>query len=494
MKKYSLTIILLAIIPLQVQAAVVWCSVSGKNQFCPTESRESTYTIDENMYDIDIFSIIITHGQMKDPETGQWITSYFRNYRPSWSSFQVRWDEGNFDDAEISLTVQGYWALFQYLRWDNKKVKLIQNVGTSPNVEPTISSSVSNLACGSTSSLTFTASWKNANSYNWEAVTGGAISGSSTGTTITVIPSNGTTDVTVRVRGYNSACNVYSPWKYHTVARSAPVVNEITGPGYVCYGAPSVLNHYVNNISGVAYTWSTVPPGNLNNSNLLGSSIYVNASTSGQFTLKLTAIGCGAQIERTKTVTATNSTPTPPYISQYPGTHCAGSCATYYTQIPNGFVIENQFRYNYGTWDVANSYGAMYICTQSYDTGYKSVELRSKGICGTYGPISTQSINISNCGYMMVTSAEDSLALAEMSGENDLAMYPNPSTTTMTISLPDDMQETQVTVLSDQGEVIATFDNAKAMFTINTAKLQRGNYFLSVADKIKKLTKRFVVE
>jgi hypothetical protein len=209
----------------------------------------------------------------------------------------------------------------------------------------------------------------------------------------------------------------------------------------------------------------------------------------------LTAIGCGAQpIVRTKTVTATNSTPTPPYISQYPGTHCAGSCATYYTQLPTGFAVERQFRYNYGYWDVANSNGSMYICTQSYDAGYKPVELRSKGICGNYSSISTQSINISNCGYMMATNTEDSLTISEMSVENDMALYPNPSTTTMTISLPDDMQETQVTVLSDQGEVVTTFSNTKLMFTFNTGKLGRGNYFLSVADKKKKLTKRFSVE
>jgi hypothetical protein len=136
----------------------------------------------------------------------------------------------------------------------------------------------------------------------------------------------------------------------------------------------------------------------------------------------------------------------------------------------------------------------MYICTQSYDAGYKPVELKSKGICGNYSSISTQSINISNCGYMMVTSTEDSLAISEMRVENDMALYPNPSTTTMTISLPEDMQETYVTVLSDQGEVIATFGNTKTMFTINIGRLQRGKYFLSVADKSKKLTKRFVVE
>ena len=304
---------------------------------------------------------------------------------------------------------------------------------------------------------------------------------------------NGSTNVTATVRGYNSACNVYSPYpgKSLTVDRTALVVNEITGPDYVSFGAPSVINHYVNNISGVDYTWtssptSLVPP-------TKGSSIYVNAASSGSFTLKLTAIGCGSEKVKTKTVTATNGTPTPPYISQYPYTHCAGSCATYYTQIPSGNAVERQFRYNYGSWYVANSNGAMLSALKAMMSAtrlWNSIERHMWSVW-----LYIFSIN----QYIQLriydgNSAEDSLAISELSVENDITMYPNPSTTTMTISLPEDMQISQVTVLSDQGMVITTFENTKTIFTINTEKLLRGKYFLSVAAKSNKLTKHFVVE
>jgi len=491
MKKPTLIIILLVFVTLYTQAAVFEVYINGQTQFCPGNPREVQYQLTESWNDAGTWIIVGNHCDVLNPVSNVWETNGFQGSidGPPPDYISVRWHEGNFDDAWIEYRVH-----VGLLGWkkDNDPVKLVENVWGKPNALLTISSSVSSLPCGSTTPITFTANWKNATSYSWTVING---SGSSTGSTITVIPNSGTSYVKAKVRGYNSACNVSSLEEEKSVDINPPVVNEITGPNYVCYGAPSALNHYVNNIPGAQYDWQYNTSGNYTApTGRYTSSATIKGEISGSFIISLSVTACGAQIIKTKTVNSTNNTPTPPYISQYPGTHCAGSCATYYTQIPNGFVIENQFRYNYGNWDVANSYGAMYICTQSYDAGYKPVELRSKGICGTYGSISTQSINISNCGYMMATSVEDSLTLAEMNSENDLVMYPNPSTTTMTISLPDDMQETQVTILGDQGEVIATFDNTKAMFTINTGKLQRGKYFLSVADKSKKLTKRFVVE
>lgn len=475
-------------------AQILWVGVRGQTQFCPDDNRQLKYDLKSN-FDVGRYRVMCNRCYLLSPIDGvQWIDGgmqgYYLGIPPD--SITVRWYEGNYDDAWIEYSAD--IGLLGY-RKDKQYVKLVENVGNpivTPNVEPTISSSVSSIACGSTSSITFTANWKNANSYIWE-VTGGSKSGCTTCASLTVIP-YGSSNVVAKVKGHNNACNVDSPQVPKSVTVNPPNVNAISGPDYVCYGAPSVVSHYVNNIPGVDYTWTSGDPSYLTPTS--GStSIYVNALRSGSFDLTLTAIGCGAQpIVKTKTVIATNSTPVPPYISQYPGTHCAGSCATYYTQIPTGYAVERQFRYNYGYWDVANSNGSIYICTQSYDTGYKPVELRSKGICGTFSSIYTQSINISYCGYMMATNEEDSLALTELKVENEISLYPNPSTTTMTISLPEEMEESQIIILSDQGEVITTFENTKTMFTLNTSKLEKGKYYLSVAGKEKKLTKRFVVE
>ncbi|NJN28075.1 MAG: hypothetical protein HC819_19935 [Cyclobacteriaceae bacterium] len=71
-------------------------------------------------------------------------------------------------------------------------------------------------------------------------------------------------------------------------------MNEISGPDYVCFGAPSAVSHYVNNTPGVGYTWTSDDPAFLNP--IIGSSVFLNAKQPGSFLLTLTAIGCGAQI------------------------------------------------------------------------------------------------------------------------------------------------------------------------------------------------------
>jgi hypothetical protein len=502
MKKLTLSFSLLVLIALQVQAQVVWVGINGQTQFCPGDNREVTYTLTKN-FPVSEWIVTCNRCEIKDPVSGNWITQFdgVQFYSPP-SSIMIRWNKGNFDDTEIEFYGKGLYV-FWYTRTDKKYVKLVENdYGTSwpknPNVDPTITSSVSTMACGSTSAITFTANWKNATSYSW-SVSGGAISGSSTGAIITVIPSNGSTNVTATVRGYNSACNVYSPYpgKSRTVSRAAPVVNAITGPSYVCYNAASIENHYVNNIPGATYTWYSDPAGKIQVVSGAGTSnVVIKGTESGSFDLKVDVKACGQTVPKSKAVTSSNSAPAPPVIYQYPYQHCAGSCASYSLMLPTGYASEKQFRYNYGSWDVANSSGSIYVCTNSWDAGYRPIELRSKGICGNYGSTNTQTVEIDNCGgyYMMATSEEDSLTISQMSKKEDVVLFPNPATTSMTIKLPEDMTETEVAIISDKSEVLVNFKNSKSIFTINTSRLGTGVYYLAVADKNKKTTKRFLVE
>jgi hypothetical protein len=431
------------------------------------------------------------------PGSSSWVTEYAYPGRPSFSELLVRWDEGNYDDAYIRYLVIGRKFGFEYIREDIESPSLVENSHGAPpsylpNVSPFLYSNMSYLPCGSTSSFTFTVNWVNADSYNW-SVSGGAISGSSTGSTITVIPNNGTTNVTANARGYNTACNVYSLWATETVERAAPSVSSISGPSYVCYGAPSIENHYVNYIPGVTYTWSgsglIFPNGNTSRQ------VTVQGTSTGNKTLTVSVAGCGTPVTKTKTVNVSSGTPMYPVIYQMPYQHCAGYCENYSLMVPTGYASEMQYRYNYGSWYTANSSGIAYICTNSYDGGYKPVELRSKGICGNYSSINTQSIQVTSCGYyMMTTSGEDSLAVSELNVENDVVLYPNPASTAMTISLPEDTDEAQITIMSDKNEVITTFKNDKKLFTLNTSRFRPGYYYLSIVDKNKKIMKRFLVE
>lgn len=481
-------------------AQLIWVEVHGDTQFCPGESRLSTYYINDNFNSINIANLSCKRCEFQVPGSSVWVTEDVHFGRPPYSQVLVRWDEGNYDDAEIHYIVEGTKYGLKRFRSDTEYPSLVENShGTPPsylpNVSPTLNSNQSSLPCGSTASFTFTANWVNADSNNWSwSVSGGTISGSSTGPTITVIPNNGTTNVTANARGYNTACNVYSLWATETVERAAPVVSAISGPDYVCYGAPSVVSHYVNNIPGVTYEWSgdglTFPNGNDS------KQVIVQGTSTGNKTLRVTVRGCGATpVIKEKAVYVASGTPMYPVIYQSPYQHCAGSCQNYSLMVPTGYASEMQYRYNYGSWYTANSSGIAYICTSSYDFGYKPVELRSIGICGNYSSTNTQSIQITSCGYyMMTTSPEDSLAISELGIENDVVLYPNPASTAMTISLPEDTGDTQVTIISDKNEVIASFENKNKLFTLNTSKLAPGYYYLNVVAKDKKTTKRFLVE
>jgi hypothetical protein len=479
-------------------AQLIWVEVHGDRQFCPGESRLSTYYINDNFSSINIANLSCERCEFQVPGSSVWVTEDVHFGRPPYSQVLVKWDEGNYDDAEIEYIVEGTKYGLTRFRSDTEYPSLVENShgpppSYLPNVSPTISSNKSYLSCGSTSSFTFTANWVNADSYSW-SVSGGEISGSSTGPTITVIPNNGTTNVTANARGYNMACNVYSNWTTRTVERAAPVVSAIEGPNYVCYGAPSIESHYVNNISGVSYTWSgsglIFPNGNTSRQ------VTVQGTSTGNKTLRVTVTGCGPNpVIKEKTVYVASGTPMYPVITQPPYQHCAGSCENYQLWLPTGYASEMQYRYNYGSWYTASSSGIASICTNSYDYGSKPVELRSIGICGNYSSTNTQTIQVTSCGYyMMATSAEDSLAISELSVENDVALYPNPASTTMTISLPEDTGETQLTIINDRNEVIATFKNKKKLFTLNTSRLGSGYYYLSIVGKNKKTTKRFLVE
>lgn len=96
---------------------------------------------------------------------------------------------------------------------------------------------------------------------------------------------------------------------------------------------------------------------------------------------------------------------------------------------------------------------------------------------------------------MMAMSSEDSLTISALSAESDdVVVYPNPATTTMSVSLPDEMANTEIAIVNDKSKVIARFRNNRKIFAINTEKLLRGNYYLIVANNEKKISKRFLVK
>ncbi|NJN28074.1 MAG: hypothetical protein HC819_19930 [Cyclobacteriaceae bacterium] len=214
MKKLQLLLVLV-LMTQTVFAQIAWVEVHGDTQFCPGETRESTYSINDNFNMITYWKIDCNRCVMRVDSSDPWVSSLTAVSRPSFGDFQVKWDEGNFDDAWIRYRAKGNWTWFAADKTDIEYVKLVENdEGSSwppnPNVDPIISSSLSSISCGSTSSITFTANWKNANSYSWTPING-TITGSTTGSTITMIPNPGTSSfVEAKVRGYNNACGVYS--------------------------------------------------------------------------------------------------------------------------------------------------------------------------------------------------------------------------------------------------------------------------------------------
>ncbi len=433
---------------------------------------------------------------MRVTETGNWVSEIALPYRPPFSNFQVKWDEGNYDDAWIEYIVIGKVLSIGYIRSDRENVNLVENVGTTiPNVNPTISSSVSSIACGSTSPITFTANWENATSFRWTVpAQSGTISGCTTCSTIMVIPSATSPSVTASVEGYNSTCNVYSPQVSKSVTKTIPSISSISGPDEICYGAPSVEDHSVTHIFGADYRWFSSPLHKIDVAIQGYSNATIEGITSGAFDLVVNVTACGVTIQKSKYVTSTSNAPDVD-LYEDPEEACAGDCIEYQMESITGYPVGYQYRYNYGFWEDAYSDGSFELCTSSGDDGWNTLELRGEGICGNYGDITEWQILLDNCFYMMAMSAEDSLTMSSMYAEaEDVILYPNPATTTMNVSVPDESIDSEIAIVNDKNEVITRFKNRRKLFALDAGKLNPGYYYFTVVNKNKKSTKRFLVK
>ncbi len=152
---------------------------------------------------------------------------------------------------------------------------------------------------------TFTASGLGITSYNW-TVTGGTISGSTTGQTIKVTPNPGSCNVTATVIGSNSCGDTSAP----TVSSrniSAPVyVGDISGNEKVgcSYGDYSAYNSsaYVPNGSIHEYVWSVSGPFQLGSNGTSQTHVFINTSAGyGSGTLYVYVKNtCGQTITKSK--------------------------------------------------------------------------------------------------------------------------------------------------------------------------------------------------
>ena len=182
-------------------------------------------------------------------------------------------------------------------------------------------------------------------------------------------------------------------------------------------------------------------------------------------------------------------------LAEDPEEACAGDCLDYQMEAYIGYAVGYQYRYNYGFWEDAYSDGSFELCTSSGDTGWNTLELRGEGICGNYGDITEWQILLDNCFYMMAMSVEDSLTMSSLSAETeDVILYPNPATTTMNVSLPDDITDSEIAIVNDKNEIITRFKNRRKMFALDAGKLIPGYYYFIAVNKDKKISKRFLVK
>lgn len=80
----------------------------------------------------------------------------------------------------------------------------------------------------------------------------------------------------------------------------------------------------------------------------------------------------------------------------------------------------------------------------------------------------------------------------EIKEREQLAIYPNPATHTLTLSIPNFTEALKVTVTNPNGQLIQQQDMLTANYTLNVANLPKGMYFVIVAGEQGRWVKRFV--
>jgi len=492
--KCTSSFIILFFIANNLFAQLWWASINGETEFCPGDDRTGIiYNLDDNFTTTITFNISCTRCEMRIlNSTNPWLTSITGAGPPNFTQIEVNWDSGNFDDAKLRYEIYGHWTIFRdKLGVDEHDIKLVDS-----SVNPSISSSVSSISCGSASPITFSANWKNANSYSWD-IEGGAISGCSTCSTITVIPSRSSPRVKAKVKGYNAACGVYSPEVEKIVSKTIPAVSAISGPDEICNGAPSVLNHSVYpHITGASYNWEYQSTGYDAIPGTGPSNVTIKGLSAGSKQIKLLITACDVPIVKTKYVTSSSSAPSVD-LTEDPEEACAGDCIDMQMEAYIGYAAGYQYRYNYGFWQTVGSNGSFDLCTSSGDVGWNDLELKGMGVCGNYGNVTNVQILLNNCFYfmMMDISAEDSLAMTAMAAETeDVILYPNPATTYMNVSLPGEITSSEIAIINDKYEIITSFKSSRKLFAVDATKLVPGYYYFMVANEDQKTSKRFLVQ
>jgi hypothetical protein len=329
---------------------------------------------------------------------------------------------------------------------------LVITVNTTPTT-PTTISGLTTICDGTSNTYSITAV-PGATSYTWTLP--GGWSGTSTTNSINTTASATSGNITVTA---DNTCGSSSPQTLAITVNTAPATpGTISGSASICDGSSNTYS--ITAVPGAtSYIWTL--PGGWSGTSTTNSINTTASGTSGNITVAADNT-CGTSSSQTLVVTVN---PLPTVNFNYSGQDTV--CINHSLQILNG-----------GT-PVGGTYSGTGVTGTNFDPN--AAGLGTHNITYSY----TDANLCSNTDIITITVI--GCTGIDPSGANEIVVYPNPFTNSISLSGIEGI--TEVKLYNALGEILSNWIITEGNNIINTENLRSGIYFLTIGTTTKKIIK-----
>lgn len=307
-----------------------------------------------------------------------------------------------------------------------------QTISLAVTTTPTLVTNNYTICAGGTATLTSSG----ATTYSWNT--------GATTTSITVTP---TSNITYTVTGFNGTCTDVNTVSV-TVGSALSIAITPSVPS-ICIGNSGTLT-----ASGAtSYTWTSGPT---------TSSIVVTPTITTNYTVNGTNGTCAG----TKTITmVVNPNPTVVATSSS-SVICTGNSATLNASGANTY-----------NWNPGSLSGTSVTVSPTLTTTYSVTGTSTAGCTNT----KTVSITVSAC-----------TGIQDLANENGFLIYPNPTSSKISISFFDFGNEVKIELIDLTGKILQTNLTVEEKMEIDISGLNNGMYFVKIKSSQKEVIKKII--
>jgi photosystem II stability/assembly factor-like uncharacterized protein len=285
----------------------------------------------------------------------------------------------------------------------------------------------------------------------------------------------------VTLAATNSSASSSSSRTINVTACSTPTADFTVPSGTLCNNVALNFTNVTTGTPTPTYTWSTIPAAGVTISpNANATSPAITFSAGGTYTVNLLASSVAGSVVVSKTITVNSCTASPSFSIP------AALCSTAIVTPNNSTTGPGPISY---TWSTApsssvafapNAVAASPSITIS-GIGVYTITLRAGNASGV--SITTRTIDVQNC-----------VGINETKFANLTDVSPNPTNGNLNITLPTN-GDYNLVVVDVLGSVIVSEKIINSnIANINLAGKAKGVYFVTVSNKVDKVTKKIVLE